>query len=126
MIRISPKTPRIRDAAHLAFVATLPCVICGAEGVHVAHIRMGSLPHGKRPTGLGEKPSDRWTVPLCPAHHTDGPDAQHRQGERSWWQSHGIDPLSVAALIYSHSQVDDHDGAMSVCQSARELILWRK
>ena len=36
---------------------------------------MGSLAHGKRESGKGEKPDDRWAVPLCAGCHLDGPGA---------------------------------------------------
>jgi hypothetical protein len=42
--------------------------------------------------------SDEFTVPLCSAHH----DEIHRTGdERSWWARREIDPLKVAAELWS-------------------------
>jgi hypothetical protein len=53
----------------------------------------------KRHTGLGEKPSDKWTVPLCRSCHAD----QHKNNERLWWKKREIDPLMVATLLWAAS-----------------------
>lgn len=98
------KRPRQFKADHLAFVRQLPCLCCPAPAPsEAAHVRYGSLKHGKRTTGLGEKPSDQWTVPLCPRDHRNGPDAQHLSNEAHWWELRGIDPLVVAALLFANS-----------------------
>ena len=41
---------------------------------------------------MGEKPDDWRTLPLCALDHLDGPNAQHRSNERSWWAAKGIYP----------------------------------
>lgn len=99
---MTDKDPRQYDPAYLGWIAALPCSVCLAHGdfkrgVHVAHLRGGSPDHGKRATGLAEKPSDRWTTPLCPEHHVNGPKAQHyhRGGEEQFWADHGIDPFQL-------------------------------
>ena len=94
------RSPRVRDARHMACIAVLPCVICLSRGVHVAHVRMADLDKGKRYTGKGEKPSDRWTLPLCPYHHLDGPDAQHKSNEAEWWTRQRIDPIALCMRLY--------------------------
>ena len=88
---------RQRDKAHLAAVASCPCVICGNPFVQVAHIRY-SVP-GRPNPGVGRKPDDRYTIPLCEPHHRE----QHSRGERLWWESKGIDPLAVADKLYEAS-----------------------
>ena len=109
------KRPRQAAPNHLRFVHGLPCLVCGKPG-EAAHIRMGSVRHGRRGTGVGERPSDLWTVPLCPAHHREGPDAQHGANETAWWAAHGIDPFVVAALLWAHT--GDLEAAMLVCENA--------
>lgn len=117
------KRPRVEDGAHLRFVRSLPCIICGKPGPsHAAHVRFGSLPHGKRDTGAGEKPSDKWTLPLCVEHHVDGTDSQHASGERKWWRGKGIDPLCVAALLYCAS--GDETAGREIVAGARAIVLW--
>jgi hypothetical protein len=63
------RDPRQRDTKRLAWLRTQPCVICGAVNTEACHIRVGSIGHGKRDTGMAEKPSDKWTVSLCNWHH---------------------------------------------------------
>lgn len=98
------KRPRVEDKAHLAFIRTLSCCICGKPGPDPAHIRSASAVHGKRETGGSEKPHDKWTVPLCREHH----DQQHAVGnELLWWASTGIDPFGLALALYSATGDDE-------------------
>ncbi len=47
---------------------------------------------------MGLKVSDEYTVPLCNGHH----DAPHRTGdERAWWAARHIDPLAIAARLWT-------------------------
>jgi hypothetical protein len=107
------KRPRVEDKQHLAFIRTLRCCVCGAPGPDPAHIRSASAIHGKRETGGAEKASDKWTVPLCRAHH----DEQHAACERGsggelataeirWWNSKGIDPFGLSLALH-HATGDD-------------------
>ena len=50
---------------------------------------------------MQRKPSDRFAVPLCAAHHREGPKAQHAAGERAWWAARGIDPYALAETLYA-------------------------
>ncbi len=91
-----PKEKRVRDKAHLAFVANEPCLVCGRRPAQAHHIRFA------QPRGLGLKVSDEFTVPLCNGHH----DSLHRTGnERAWWARNGIlDPLKFAARLWATSR----------------------
>lgn len=64
-------------------VKGLPCVVCGAappsDAHHVIHDRFGS-----------RKSSDWDVIPLCKAHHQDGPEAIHN-GKQTWREKHGPD-----------------------------------
>lgn len=92
------RQPREENPAYLAYVRTLPCLICGRPGSDPAHIRSAAPHYGKRQTGMGEKPSDCWVLPLCRFHHTE----QHNRGnELAWWASYGIDPFPVAVALYA-------------------------
>ena len=91
-----------RDAKHLAAVRRLPCLSCDIDPAGVAaHLRM-SLP-GKPNPGVGRKPDDCDTVPLCPHCHTDGPAAQHNVGEANFWEGLKLDPYSIAKSLYAVS-----------------------
>lgn len=49
---------------------------------------------------MGRKVSDRFTVPLCRLHHRE----LHRRGnERLWWQERDIDPLPLAAALWTET-----------------------
>ena len=85
---------RLRDKAHLQFVASQPCLVCG---------RLPSDPHHLRfaqPRALGMKVSDEFTVPLCRGHHRQ----LHQAGnELAWWQGLNIEPLSVAKDLWEQT-----------------------
>ncbi len=106
------KRPRVKDEAHLRFIRTLKCCICGNPNVDAAHIRSSSDLHGKRETGGAEKASDKWTVPLCRSHHED----QHRAGdELKWWDTQGVDPFGLALAL--HHATGDSDVAEAILNS---------
>lgn len=99
------RQPRIENAAFLAFVREHRCCACGREShSQAAHIRMASIEYGKRETGLGEKPDDRWSVPLCVRCHLDDKHAQHHVGERKFWARLDINPFIVARNLYRRFQ----------------------
>lgn len=76
------KAPKpAKDQAHMARVAELPCVCCGARPVEVHHCISGR--YGQR------KASDRETIPLCFAHHR-GPEGIHTS-KRAWEALYGLD-----------------------------------
>jgi hypothetical protein len=116
------RQPRKESHDHLDFIRQLPCVVCGRPNeTQAAHVRFASTQHGKHYTGAGRKPDDRWTVPLCGCCHLTGPEAQHKSNEFAWWCLQGIDPLVIAALLYSHSCAGDAEAAEAVCIHARTL-----
>jgi hypothetical protein len=89
-----------RDLPYLALVRQLPCLKCGMEPSEAAHVRFASAAFGKA-SGLGRKPDDRHSVPLCSGCHRLDRDAQHSRGEREFWDSIGINPLIVAEKLYA-------------------------
>ena len=102
MMQLRQRQPRETDAKFLAFIRTLPCCACGIRyEVQAAHIRMGSVKHGKRQTGMGERPDDKWTLPICAHDHLNGPQSIHRAGEEKFWQRIGIDPFALAIRLYA-------------------------
>jgi len=44
--------------------------------------------------GIGQKCSDRETVPLCAWHHRLGPESHHKLGKK-FWEHHGIDRATL-------------------------------
>lgn len=99
---------RIQDKRHLQFIRTLPCISCMVKGEvtswsEAAHLRSGSLDHDKRQTGMAEKPSDEWVLPLCTNCHRIGPDSQHAGAELVFWEKIGINPFDLAIALYGAS-----------------------
>jgi hypothetical protein len=82
---------RIRDKAHLVFVASHPCLVCGRSPADAHHLRF------TQPRALGKKVSDEFTVPLCRTHHRDN----HRFGdEAAWWGRQAIDPVQTSRKLW--------------------------
>jgi hypothetical protein len=108
------RQPREEDEKHRRFIASCQCVICGAPDVQAAHVRFADLSVGKPFTGGATKPDDKFTVPLCCAHHYE----QHAWGdERGWWMKYEIDPIKVALALYCVS--GDHGRASEILNSCR-------
>ncbi len=83
---------RIRDKEHLKAIAQLPCLVCNRQPSHAHHLKFAQR------RGLSQKVSDEYAVPVCALHHGD----LHRaSNEENWWQSHGVDPLPIAAELWT-------------------------
>ena len=106
---------RLRDKAHLKFVASQPCLVCGRQPSDPHHLRFA------QPRAIGMKVSDEFTVPLCRGHHRQ----LHQAGnEVAWWEDLGIDALEIARGLWeqthpqSHSQVGDSPKSQEVDATA--------
>lgn len=94
------RSPRKEDADYLDMIRKLPCLKCGDDPCgEAAHIRMASATHGKRPTGMGEKPDDKWTLPLCGGCHRLDKDALHKVGELPFFHALNLNPLLVCEQL---------------------------
>lgn len=74
----NPKAPVVRDQAYLDSYRYAACIVCGRQGqddVVGAHLRWGSG------AGIGRKPGDDLTLPLCARCHQE----QHAIGEEQFW-----------------------------------------
>jgi hypothetical protein len=86
---------RIRDKAHLKFVASQPCIVCGRQPSDPHHLRFA------QPRAIGLKVSDEFTVPLCRVHHRQ----LHQAGnEVAWWKRLQIDALEIAGGLWAQSR----------------------
>jgi hypothetical protein len=91
-VTVIGKPVRERDRDHLRFVAAQPCLVCGRTPSDPHHIKFAEH------RAMGRRVSDRFTVPMCRLHHRE----LHRRGnERVWWQKQAIDPLVVAASLWT-------------------------
>jgi hypothetical protein len=99
MSELRQREPRVLCPGYLEWLRKQGCA-CGCKSAppsDPAHIRSGSIRHGKRPTGMAEKPDDRWAVPLNRVCHM----RQHDFGdELGWWSAHGIDPFGTAEYYF--------------------------
>jgi hypothetical protein len=85
---------RLRDKAHLKFVASQPCLVCGRQPCDPHHLRFA------QPRAVGKKVSDEFTVPLCRGHHRQ----LHQTGdEQKWWKNLSINPLQTARTLWEQS-----------------------
>jgi hypothetical protein len=85
---------RLRDKAHLRFVASQPCLICGRQPSDPHHLRFA------QPRALGLKVSDEFTVPLCRGHHRQ----LHQAGnEVTWWEGLKINALEIAKGLWEQT-----------------------
>jgi hypothetical protein len=92
------KPKRLRDKAHLEFVASQPCLICGRQPSDPHHLRFA------QPRGIGLKVSDEFTVPLCRGHHRQ----LHQAGnEVTWWENLQIDALAIAKDLWTQTHTKD-------------------
>ncbi len=82
------RSSRWRSQAHLNFVRSHACCVCGSmSAIEVAHVRLGSG------AGIGQKPDDWRTVSLCKTCH----QRQHNVGEATFWEN--ATTADVDALI---------------------------
>ena len=87
---------RLRDKAHLKFVASQPCLVCGRQPTDPHHLRFA------QPRAMGLKVSDEFTVPLCRGHHRQ----LHQAGdERTWWERLQLNALEIARGLWEQSRV---------------------
>lgn len=96
-----------RDRKYLAWIRSQPCFLCAAYYVDAIErfnkielsyvVEQGGVTEaahvGRR--GLGQKCSDRETLPLCgEMHHRLGPLSHHVLGKR-FWKTHNLDRDSL-------------------------------
>src|ERR1700704_393607 len=86
---------RYRNKAHLKFVASQACLVCGRQPSDPHHLGFA------QPRALGRKVSDEFAVPLCRTHHRE---VHSRGNEAEWWNRFGLDPLIVAAALWTQTR----------------------
>lgn len=97
------RSPRLQEPSHLQAIRELPCLKCGLEQFsEAAHVRLNSAAFNKR-AGKGEKPDDRWSLPLCPSCHRLDDDSQHKVGEAIFWHALNLNPLLICEALHKVS-----------------------
>lgn len=128
-MRSATKKKLGKDPAYLAWLHTLPCVIC--EGLRLMLLDAGFVGDmrtlqstkteaahvGER--GLSQKCPDREAIPLCGfAHHREGPASAHKLG-KSFWKYWKLDRGTVIEALNAkydaeHETVIDAREAMGI------------
>jgi Rad52/22 family double-strand break repair protein len=92
---------RMRNKAHLKFVASQPCLVCGRQPSDPHHLRFA------QPRAIGLKVSDEFTVPLCRGHHRQ----LHQAGnEIAWWEGLKINALEMARSFWEQTRATSTRG----------------
>ncbi len=95
-----PRRGPLKDAKYLAWIRENICVVC-------RHWAIGEWMIGQTETteaahvggrGLGQRCSDRETLPLCASHHRTGKDSHHVLG-RKFWEYHGLNRDAIIAEL---------------------------
>jgi hypothetical protein len=103
---------RQKDEKHCEWIRSLPCIIClDNTASECCHIRYSEPKAAKPITGLGIKPDDCWTLPMCNQHHRQ----QHEIGERTFWNAYSIQPIYVALALYRVS--GDHEAGTQIIEA---------
>jgi hypothetical protein len=116
------------NPGHVGLIQECPCISCGEDHPgrrrEAAHIRYSDAEAGKVNPGMGRKPDDRWTLPLCKRCHQDGPKAQHKGNERAFWERLGIDALDVARWLFARSREGAINGEprLAILESMRAYV----
>lgn len=102
-VRWMRRMKSVRNLKYLAWIRTLPCLICGrTTGIEAAH----TGPHG-----VGQKSPDLSAIPLCGRHHRTGRDSYHKLGPRVFERRHGIDIRAVVARLNSRPSIYIESGS---------------
>jgi hypothetical protein len=89
---------RLRDKAHLKFVASQPCLVCGRQPSDPHHLRFA------QPRAIGLKVGDEFTVPLCRGHHRQLHQASN---EIAWWKTFNIDAMPFAQQLWEQTHPNE-------------------
>jgi hypothetical protein len=110
------KRPRRHAEQHLEWIRTLPCVVSlTRNGVEAAHVRYADARYAKRAVGTGEKPDDKYAVPLNWQAHR----RQHEMDEREYWRQMDMDPVMIAVALWSCS--GDDEAGEQIIREMRKL-----
>jgi hypothetical protein len=76
-------------------VAKLDCVLCGAYGVHLHHVRTGE--------GMGQRAQNWLVIPVCPPCHT-GTHGIH--GDKLRLRAQKVDEIDLLARTIERMEIE--------------------
>ena len=88
------RSPRKEEPDHLAFIRSLPCVICLAPS-EAAHVSFSDARYATM-RARGMKNDDCFVLPLCRVHHANS----HAMNEQRFWSQYEIDPYAFALSLH--------------------------
>jgi hypothetical protein len=92
-----------RNPQYLAWIRTLPCIVCGLDrSIEASHTD---------PNGLGQKSSDYSAIPLCIRHHRTGKDSYHKLGPRKFSELHNVDIRAIVGRLNMKPMVRLEEGS---------------
>lgn len=102
---------------HLSAIRTLPCCIpgCCVVGCDPHHLKTGLA---KLERGMGQRATDRWTLPMCRGHH-DEIEAIGSRREEKWFLDRAIEAIDLAAALWT---VSPEKGAMARIVLAHKTV----
>lgn len=116
LLRVAPMKKRRtkrrvhHDPKYLAWVRTLPCVVCFigwisselAEAIFETAREypnvLSEAAHVGEGAGMGQKCPDRESLPMCGIHHQHGKDAHHVLG-KGFWKHHKLDRKELVSML---------------------------
>lgn len=106
-----------RNLKYLAWIRTLPCLVCGRTmGVEAAH----TGPHG-----MAQKSPDTSAIPLCARHHRTGRDSYHRLGPRAFERHHHFDIRAVVECLNAKPSIRIERGSFVGRYGDEDYVLGR-
>ena len=107
--------PPVRNPLYLAWIRTLPCLVCGARrGIEASH----TGPHG-----LGQKSPDSSAIPLCTRHHRTGKDSYHKLGPRKFAKLHDLDIPAIVVKLNAKPTMRVEAGRFVTCLEGQRYVL---
>lgn len=107
-------SPR-RDPKYLAWIRTLPCLVCGSTWKTEAS-HTGSH-------GMSQKSSDRSCIPLCARHHRTANDSYHKLGARAFEEKHRLNLRKIVGGLNEKPHIRIENGAfVAHCGGERYVL----
>lgn len=110
------KSKANRNNKYLAWVRSMPCLVCGTDQQIHAHHLIG---HGT--SGMGTKSSDLLTMPLCTEHHHELHTHGHKTFDKKYRRMNNPAQIYFVNLTLGRARVQKVLTAEQVAE-ARELI----
>ena len=105
------KTPR--SPRYLNWIRSHNCVVTQTQtDIQAHHVRLFG------DGGVGLKPSDFRTVPLCAAQHA----ALHNMGEKSFWKANDID-IEMLVMIFMTQYIQEQSLTVRAYEALEGTIL---